>query len=404
MPYNLVPNVPMRVRFRSLALPFFIAAILMGAVIGSASADVMLPIETVRIERGRTPIGQGVVVRDGEFCFVVTPAHVADSQQHAENLEDRFRLVYAFSKISGGVSLQLVIANDKDDVYVGLVPDGMLSPSCSKAPQIADLDRTYNYFVSLGREREFKTISLISPITEMLLEPKHTDALRRLENGDELQYIIHDCDAASLQSDCNKPVKGMSGSPLWYFGAPQSSQPVFLGLHRQRCDADCDADGSEFWKGITVDTISKLIRLASQKLGHMPTDMAPASSPLALNTAPKDVDSGVTTIVEIQRELSRLNCDPGVLDGVLGDGTRHAMLRAGRAYEVTSAAPFSVDSNYLQVLRSLRPKACPSMCNSTEHFKDGKCRPIARKTISKPAAVPKKTSKCETINGLIHCK
>ena len=86
---------------------------------------------------------------------------------------------------------------------------------------------------------------------------------------------------------------------------------------------------------------------------------------------------------ELQTELSRLNCEPGSLDGVWGKQSVTALNRFMSAYaEQLNGIDGSNFATVTSKARSIAPKACPRLCGAGQRLVGGVCEQV--KQVQKP--------------------
>ena len=131
-----------------------------------------------------------------------------------------------------------------------------------------------------------------------------------------------------------------------------------------------------------------------------------ASAPNAPDAAPKRSAAPTVTAADIarnlQRELKRVGCDPGAVDGKWGEDTMHAMQRFNRrAHAGLEVKVASLDA--LQAIRQHKERVCPLVCargfraeddrcvriacrHGLVRNRDGECERPRRRTADRPAA------------------
>jgi hypothetical protein len=130
-----------------------------------------------------------------------------------------------------------------------------------------------------------------------------------------------------------------------------------------------------------------------------PVSSAPPTAPSVATTqaGPSQLSKyaglGVEELTrEAQRELQRLGCDPGSIDGRWGERGRAALTRFG-THAKLSGVPGEPSPELLDLLSAQRSQICPLECKSGERLIGGRCAPLPEvtqpSTRKQPEAQPK---------------
>ncbi|HEV7307291.1 caspase family protein [Ensifer sp.] len=154
----------------------------------------------------------------------------------------------------------------------------------------------------------------------------------------------------------------------------------------------------------------RLKELNQQQLASVPQDKMPS----LLDDPNSSVDAS-----EVQSELKRIGCYPGIIDGKWGKGS-NASLASFNKYANASLDGDNLNRSLLDTLKSKQGAVCPSTCKSGMTLKDGNCVKIvcsagsefkngacvAKKIAARPSnTVEKKTSLvCDIIAGQKMCE
>lgn len=152
----------------------------------------------------------------------------------------------------------------------------------------------------------------------------------------------------------------------------------------------CDRGLVESFRARYADTFVGSV-LAARRLGEIAAGgacPAGAAAAIAVPPSPSPANEQVILVRSVQRELTRVGCDAGEIDGVWGGKTRVA----AEEFKRLTKATFSVDSPTMDLLEAVKrrtARVCPIVCAGGEIEKDGKC--VAR-TAAPPLARPARTT------------
>ena len=112
----------------------------------------------------------------------------------------------------------------------------------------------------------------------------------------------------------------------------------------------------------------------------------------------------IALVRSLQRELKRVGCDPGALDGRWSDKPRSALREFAKRAKVALAGD-DPTKEALDAVSSAKDRVCPLLCKSGETQVDGKCAsnppplvspPTTRKTDATQSSQSEACSKCAT--------
>ena len=308
-------------------------------------------------------VGYGVLVRYAKECLVIAPAHVV-----ADTVEDIFvDPVNARMGSLGETSLSRVDHNRDRDIYVGKVGEkDTLSKFCPDTEDLTALNKDYQLRLQHMMARDFTSIQLHMAPGTVNLVPETPQTLQEIQNSEPIRYRMGKCTEVDGDA-CGLPVQGYSGSTISVAIGP--SDRLWLGLHQKRCGEDCS--GTEpVWQAISLMQIYAYVTTdyfrAKLKLG-------PADEPVIERPVPP---TGEALVRMVQSELTRLQCQPGDIDGRWGEGSRKALKRFSVAYsqDVPNEKP---SVTLLAMLNGQPQRDCPPLCAINEVLRNGSCERVA---------------------------
>lgn len=345
--------------------------------------------------------GYGVLLRQGDQCLVVTLSHVAALTDDDKD----FDAVTARLTPTEEATVDYVLHNDRDDLYVGRVPtDTSLFKMCDRAQDIEEYYREYRVTLQQMLAKDFQTLELHRAPDVVELRPESDRVLIEALRNEPIRYRLADCQKRA--ESCEAPVQGMSGSLI--SASVGEGNRVWLGLHQRACAKDCPL-GSDLWQAVSVMSIYGFFHSPAFPLQP---PVAEWTEKVALQSEkPKsknsEAEGPVNFAREVQIELARLKCEPGMIDGSWGKKSANALMRFAKAYSVTLPS-ITPDSNMLDLLKANTAKDCPSVCSKGYQLQNGVCQairvvtPTPTKRTSRRANTEKPSS-CIRINGRLAC-
>jgi hypothetical protein len=114
----------------------------------------------------------------------------------------------------------------------------------------------------------------------------------------------------------------------------------------------------------------------------LPAATAPPTPPPTTNPTGAPPPDREALTKSLQRELSRVGCNPGSVDGIWGGQTSEALKNFGRHAKVSVQSDEPTPSA-LEAVTARKDRACPLVCDDDEMVVKGKC-------VAKPAPAAKK--------------
>lgn len=326
--------------------------------------------------------GYGIMVKWRGVCAAVMPKHVAEDIRDP-NLDGKQPAISVqIERGSKALLSDHSWALERDDLYVSILKR-RAPTECDDAPELKALLEAVAKAESTPRDPRIPIGFFISSFGKSSsLQAKHTNELTRILGKENLEYFLRECEVAKESTQgCNPPIVGYSGSPIWMSGS--NGEPVFLGLHRETCNdaVKCAYEGKAYWKASTVVQMYEFFAFLDGKGVFGATSNLPVQPE---NTASGDEPSALFR--QVQQELSRLNCEPGTVDGQWGPKSIRAYERFYRAYEQGTAVGLRPTQDVVRAMTSMVAKACPDVCGPNEDFANGVCT-----APKKPAEVAKRT-------------
>ena len=208
------------------------------------------------------------------------------------------------------------------------------------------------------------------------------DVMRATQN----QQIPWEHSALNAPFYFSAPPRAEEASPRAEEAPSPSSKPD----NKEVYSADAEA---EFWKVVQASQDSALYR---EYLKHFPKGSFAIAARRGLAAMRKEPSKGqaarrvAAPVVAVQRELRRLGCYGGPIDGAFGLGSRRALQRAlGR--QTTSGQ--QLDAALLQRLQSLKAPKCVRAVSSTAAAASAVPRATSRAVKRRPPVTRRKTRK-----------
>lgn len=345
--------------------------------------------------------GYGVLLRQGDQCLVVTLSHVAAL---TDNDED-FDAVTARLTPTEEATVDYVLHNQRDDLYVGRVSaDSSLYKMCDVAQDIEEYYQEYRLSLQQMLVKDFQSLELHRAPDVVELRPESEKVLIEALRNEPIRYRLADCPQRA--GSCDAPVQGMSGSLV--STSVGGGNRVWLGLHQRACSKDCPPN-SDLWQAVSVMSIYDFFHSPAfppKSFSAERTEkVAPRSEERKVDQS--KVEAPIDFAREVQIELARLKCEPGMIDGSWGRKSADALQRFAKAYSVVLP---STDPNgrLLDSLKATTAKDCTPICSEGQKLQNGVCKAIRAVTPTPTKRVPQranveKPSACIHINGRLAC-
>lgn len=352
-------------------------------VFSAASAAKLPPVFSAGSNAGN-PGGKGfgILVKWRGVCTAVMPKHVADDLRRSKGGMDPRSITIELEHGPRSLLTDNSRTHDATDLYVSIFQTRPPA-ACQDAPDLQVMFKSIEKAAETPRDGTVPIQFFINSFGKSSsLQARHLDELGRLKMAEFLEYRLRECaESDKSQRGCTPPVVGYSGIPIWMSGA--GGEPIFVALHQETCNdpMKCKSDGVAFWTGITVVQIYKFYSELDGMGVFGPMNEA------VVEPKSESPDEENQTRRKAQRELARLNCDPGPADGHWGARSVRAYERFRRAYKSDLGKEASPTLDAVRAMSETTPKSCPDLCGPGDTYANGVCTaqkqaPATRKLVT----------------------